>query len=74
MARSSKLGVMISSRRNDSFPADPAGRPLSEIRMELKKEIEAFEIFDEKIFEIWINVAKLALAELRTDEINGSNR
>jgi hypothetical protein len=49
---------MISSRCNDSFPADPAGRPLSEIRRELKKEIEAFEIFDKKIFDVWINEAE----------------
>jgi hypothetical protein len=58
MAKSSKLGVMISSRCNDKFPADPAGRPLSEIRKELRKEIEAFEIFDKKIFEVWINEAE----------------
>ncbi len=57
MAKSPKLGVMISSRCNDKFPADPAGRPLSEIRKELKKEIDAFEIFDKKIFDVWINEA-----------------
>jgi hypothetical protein len=58
MAKSSKLGVMISSRCNDIFPADPSGRPLSELRKVLKKEIEAFEIFDKKIFEVLINEAE----------------
>ena len=55
MAKSSKLRVMISSRCDDKFPADLSGRPLSEIRKELKMEIEAFEVFGKKIFEVWIN-------------------
>lgn len=55
MAKSSKLSVMISSRCNDKFPTDPAGRPLSEIRKELKEEIEECDIFNKKIFEVWIN-------------------
>ena len=55
MAKSSKLRVMISSRCDDKFPADPPGRPLSEIRRELKTEIEALEVFGKKIFEVWTN-------------------
>ncbi len=55
MARSSKLKVMISSRCNDNFPPDPDGHPLSEIRRNLKKEIEELEVFSKKVFEVWIN-------------------
>ncbi len=55
MAKSSRLRVMISSRCDDKFPADPSGRPLSEIRKELKTEIETLDVFGKKIFEVWIN-------------------
>jgi uncharacterized protein DUF4062 len=54
MAKSSKLRVMISSRCDDLFPA-PGGRTLSEIRKDLKQEIEALEAFGRKIFDVWIN-------------------
>lgn len=54
MAKSSKLRVMISSRCNDCFP-QKSGRVLSDIRKDLKKEIEALEVFGEPIFEVWIN-------------------
>jgi hypothetical protein len=54
MATSSKLRIMISSRCNDRFPLKDGG-PLSEIRRELKKEIENLEVFGKKIFEVWIN-------------------
>lgn len=54
MAKSSKLRVMISSRCNDRFP-QKSGRVLSDIRKDLKKEIEALEVFGEPIFEVWIN-------------------
>lgn len=46
---------MISSRCDDSFPSGVAGRPLSEIRRELKTEIEELEVFGKKVFEVWIN-------------------
>ena len=55
MAKSSKLRVMISSRCNDKFPAGEGGQPLSEIRRELKKEIEKLKVFGKQVFEVWIN-------------------
>ena len=55
MAKSSKLRVMISSRCDDSFPANPKGRPLSDIRKDLKAEVEALEVFGKPIVEVWIN-------------------
>jgi hypothetical protein len=56
MARSSKLRVMISSRCNDRFPPGSAsGKTLTDIRRELKKEIEAETVFGRKAFEAWIN-------------------
>jgi len=55
MAKSSKLQVMISSRCKDNFPAGPNGVPLSDIRKEIRKEIEALKIFRRQIFEVWIN-------------------
>lgn len=55
MAKSSSLRVMISSRCNDKFPAGENGQPLSEIRREIKKEIECQKVFRKKMFEVWIN-------------------
>lgn len=55
MAKSSKLRVMISSRCDDPFPIKPKGRRLSEIREELKEEIEALRVFGSPILEVWIN-------------------
>jgi hypothetical protein len=55
MARSSKLRVMISSRCLDYFPYGQTTTRLSEIRRELKAEIEAIEVFGKKVFEVWIN-------------------
>lgn len=54
MARSSKLRVMISSRCETKFP-EKSGRKLSDIREELKCEIEALEIAGRNAFEVWIN-------------------
>jgi hypothetical protein len=54
MAKSSKLRVMLSSRNNDSFPSG-AVTTLSDIRRDLKTEIEAMEIAGRKAFEVWIN-------------------
>jgi hypothetical protein len=46
---------MVSSRCNDNFPAGENGQLLSEIRRELKKEIEHLKVFGKKMFEVWIN-------------------
>jgi hypothetical protein len=46
---------MISSRCKDHFPAGEGGQPLSEIRKELKKEIESLKVFGSQVFEVWIN-------------------
>ena len=55
MAKSSKLIVMISSRCLDKFPRGRGGKKLSEIRKELKKEIEKLKVFGRPVFEVWIN-------------------
>jgi hypothetical protein len=46
---------MISSRCLDFFPAGQTATRLSDIRKELKSEIEAMEIAGKKPFEAWIN-------------------
>ncbi len=56
MAVSSKIKIMISSRCNDPFPIAVRGaRKLSDIRSQLKNEIEAVAIFGQKIYDVWIN-------------------
>ena len=45
---------MISSRCVDPFP-EPGGTPLTDVRRELKKSIEAEKLFGAKAFEVWIN-------------------
>ena len=56
MARSSTIRVMISSRCNDPFPEAGAQRkPLSDIRRDLKRELEDVEVFGKPVFEVWIN-------------------
>lgn len=55
MARSSKLQVMISSRCLDAFPAGQTATNFSDVRKELKAEIEALNIAERKGFEVWIN-------------------
>lgn len=54
MAKSSKLRVMISSKCDATFP-DGAASTLTDIRKDLKKDIEAMEIAGRKAFEAWIN-------------------
>lgn len=54
MATSRKLRVMISSRCVDLFPG-LGGAPLTDIRRQLKKSIEAEKLFDTRAFEVWIN-------------------
>lgn len=56
MAQSRKIRVMISSRCNDRFiPGDASTPTLSDIRRELKQEIEAEQLFGGDAFEVWIN-------------------
>jgi hypothetical protein len=55
MAKSSKLRIMISSRCDDYFPVAQTTSRLSDIRKDLKTEIEAVELFGKKLFEVWIN-------------------
>lgn len=52
-----KIRIMISSRCNDRFPATggPGSLTLSEIRVQLKREIEAEKLFGKEAFEVWIN-------------------
>jgi hypothetical protein len=52
-----KIKIMISSRCIDPFPASgvTGSRKLSEIRMQLKREIEAEKLFGKEAFEVWIN-------------------
>jgi hypothetical protein len=55
MARS-KIKIMISSRCSDQFPlGDENSEELSDIRMRVKKALEAVELLGRKIFEVWIN-------------------
>lgn len=54
MAKSSMLRVMLSSRCDAIiFPGDPA--TFSDVRLDLKNEIEAMEIAGRSSFEVWIN-------------------
>jgi hypothetical protein len=46
---------MISSRCNDYFPDNTTSQTLSDIRKEIKREIENTRLFDKQIFEVWIN-------------------
>lgn len=56
MALSRNIRVMISSRCNDKFPQDGKGaQTLTEIRKQLKREIEGQQIFGFDAFEVWIN-------------------
>ena len=54
MTKCSKLRVMISSRCNDPFPVK-GGRSLSDIRKDLKQELESIRLFEKQLFEVWIN-------------------
>lgn len=56
MAKSSKIRVMISSRCNDSFPLrGKESIRLTDLRVELKKEIESAETLQSKMYEVWIH-------------------
>jgi hypothetical protein len=49
-----RMKIMISSRCNDAFPRDGAER-LSVVRQKLKDELEASELFGQRLFQVWIN-------------------
>ena len=49
-----RMKVMISSRCNDPFPRS-GGERLSIVRQKLKDELEAAELFGQRLFEVWIN-------------------
>lgn len=56
MATSNKIRVMISSKCIDNFPIGVAGsQTLTDIRRELKADIEAETVFGLVVFEAWIN-------------------
>lgn len=56
MAKSSKIRVMISSRCNDSFPLQAKENVrLTDLRVELKKEIESAETLQQTMYEVWIH-------------------
>lgn len=49
------ITIMISSRCNDKFPIGENGIPLSDVRKEIKNEIEGIKLFDKQIFKVWIS-------------------
>lgn len=64
MAKSSKIRVMISSRCKDTFPLRGKDRVrLTELRIDLKKEIENSETLGNKIYEVWVHEDAAASAE-----------
>jgi len=54
MVQGKKLRVMLSSRCDTCFP-DVDGKPLTEIRRELKSHLQQAFFFDMPLFEVWIN-------------------
>ncbi len=57
MASSTRLTVMLSSRCTDGFPKSikEGGVSLTDIRRQLKADIEVFKLFERQLFEVWIN-------------------
>jgi len=51
MARSSKLRVMLSSKCKTKFPTG-SKRELSDIRRDLKEEIEGIKIGEKQLFDV----------------------
>ncbi len=45
---------MISSRCNDEFPVN-SGVSLTETRRQLKEKVESVRLFDQQLFDVWIN-------------------
>lgn len=55
MPRFRRIGVMISSRCKAKIPSYVGEVTLTEVRKTLKLDIEALELFGEKLFRVWIN-------------------
>ncbi|NJP17591.1 MAG: DUF4062 domain-containing protein [Hydrococcus sp. CRU_1_1] len=55
MANSKKIHVMISSRCRDEIEFQGQKKTLSDVRCKLKEELEAIKLFNNQLFEIWIN-------------------
>jgi hypothetical protein len=55
MARPSTIRVMISSRCNDPIPFRGKPAKLTEIRIELKNNLEKELLFGSQLYEVWIN-------------------
>jgi hypothetical protein len=49
-----RMKVMISSRCNDPFPR-AGGESLTIVRQRLKDELQAAELFGQRLFQVWIN-------------------
>jgi len=49
------INVMISSRCNDPFPPDQSEITLSDIRKEIKEELEGLELLTDEFVKVWIN-------------------
>ena len=60
MATSRKIRIMLSSRCNDMF-SEVEKKSLTEVRRELKRDIESQTVLGIKPFEVWINEDSAAL-------------
>lgn len=50
-----KIRIMISSRCMDPITLDKEKRTFSDVRLELKKQLEAETLLGSIIFDVWIN-------------------
>jgi len=49
-----RIKVMVSSRCNDEFPVG-SGKSLTDTRRDLKAMIEKVQLFEQQLFDVWIN-------------------
>ena len=61
MAKSKYITVMISSRCNDAIEYKGTPTTLSDVRTELKSQIEGLELCGERMFQCWINELETSL-------------